>query len=499
MFFKRILSFFLLFALSASVMCACGIITLRDPYATEGTTALPGTDTHQRPDDVPVIGPTEEDPNHQYTSIDYTPVIKKYIKSIDTVVYDDLGFFIVTPSGAELSVESEGDTALSKATYQRNQLVEKTLGVRLFFQFADSETMIEELKKAESSGFYYADLIAFPSYDTGAFVSSNTLLNLRSVLYLDLTADYFNESSVRAASAGIYTYAIAGAATLDIDSLPALYFNRKLLDTAALSLPYDQVYDGEWTWDILFQLSASFTDEELTPLLTGNLSERLSSAVFTSLGGRAVRCGIKETPHLTLSDTALDQLTILGNCLSLTTAYAPEAEADPSAAELFFDGGTALFFLDTLAESVGHGTSSTQWGLLPLPKMNREQESYLTPVTSDALLFAVPRTTGEIAATGRVLSVFNAASYGVFVGLEADARLETAFRDNDSAAMFVKVTEGATYDFLNVLGTMQPSLSGDVSALLAEGAKDPGNFPLLFQSRIADLESAFTALFPASD
>jgi len=151
------------------------------------------------PGDPPVRPPDEEDPTHQYTSVDYTSVIKKYIKSIDTVVYDSLGFFIATPADAGLHVEGEGSTALSKAVYDRNQLVEKTLGIRLFFQFADSTTMIDELKKAENSGFYYVDLVAFPATDTGAFVNSDTLLNLRSVLYLDLSADYFNQSSALSA------------------------------------------------------------------------------------------------------------------------------------------------------------------------------------------------------------------------------------------------------------------------------------------------------------
>ena len=102
---KRILSVFLLISLTLTALCSCGIIILRDPYATEGTAALPETDA-PGPGSPPGKQPSAEDPTHQYTSIDYTSAIKQYIKSIDTVVYDSLGFFISAPAAASTGLKA---------------------------------------------------------------------------------------------------------------------------------------------------------------------------------------------------------------------------------------------------------------------------------------------------------------------------------------------------------------------------------------------------------
>ena len=113
-----------------------------------------------------------------------------------------------------------------------------------------------------------------------------------------------------------------------------------------------------------------------------------------------------------------------------------------------FDSGNTLFLIDRLSTMETIANSSTEWGLLPLPKYSTEQESYVSlAYYEDALFFAAVPTISDVQKVSDVLMALNITSYGI----TADAYVENAsylyLRDNDSIRMLDIIMKGAAYDF----------------------------------------------------
>ena len=474
-------------------LTACGIIIPRDPYATRPATEG-SSDTGERPgtETEPATEPNQSgidviNEQHRYVSVDYEAIAAAYVRTVNTQTYGGKGVFITTPDEAVLTVSTDNAVPeLSNALYRRNEAVQERLDISLFFQTAEPAAILQGMKDAENSDFFYTDLVLFAKEDTAAFVNSRSLMNLRTLMYVNFDASYYFPSSVTAASTDIYIWAVAGWASLNTENLPCLYFNRAMTEAAGAELPYDAVYDGLWTWDRYFRLAAAVSDGAASLSSSALTGTALTDAAFHSAGGEYARGRLNGLPYTVL---ASDDGLIVS---LLQKAFRSEGPEDPDAT--FFNGAQTLYLAGTLADSARQSTSPARWGLLPLPKRSETQGSYRSAVGAGELLFAAARTTSDIALTGRVLGMLNAASYGVSAGTIADARLTGSFfRDSHSAAMYVTVAFSPFYSFTEVLGRMSSDVTDGFSSLILESLRG-GNYAALYADRIEHLKEAVEAI-----
>ena len=453
------LALLLLFSLAS-----CGFIVVND---------LAG----DAPADETETAPVETVTRGEKTYKRYVPVgrtmAEEYLDALPERDYGGSVFFITTASKNTIAPDEAG-TTLSRLNVERNAIVSDRLNIALIFSVADGDTMLAQMKQAVASASYYTDLLLFPTYMTGDFRAADTLMNMRTLPFFDITAPYFNQSSSDMTSGGFATYAVAGDACLSPDHFAALYVNKSLLREAGIDDPdtlYADAAAGRWTYDELLNVTAAVNTMNAEngtsyhTVTTQDLAARFPDLVFASAGNRYVMTGTRTVPSVGF--TARSVQTTLDTLFKLYQD--PDAVLTGGANEIaVFSNGDTAFLAEYLDILPWFRDSALEWGVLPLPK-GRETDEYRTLISENQLIFGIPanHTTPEMASI--TLSALNAASYGYIYEEYVNEAFWNILRDNDTANMLDLILSSASYDFALAFGHAYPSV-GDATYRLIRSA-----------------------------
>ncbi len=485
---RRLLPCLLLCALLCAALSGCGIVIFSDPTAVDP----PGTDAASPGTQAPVPGTTAA-----VTKVHnaYAAYAEAYLARIAAERNDFEGatVFLASPRDSLLLPGDEAN-AYNAALAARNQSVEETLHVRLAVSAVEEAAFADMVHQSVQADEYFSHLLLIPQKQIGVFAANASLMNLRSVPFLDLSLPYFDADSIPAATAGSVVYAAAGPASFEETTLSAVYFNRGMLEAGGLDLPYRLVYDGKWTWDAFFAYTAAVSSLDADGETPASFSSQyaasnLPATVFFSEGGRFVRSERGAAPVLAYSVEGDAERAALLARLFADPARHRDAESGVSV----FHTGRSLFLLDRLYLMSWMPNSVQRWGILPFPKAAEEQPSYRSLASDDALFFAVQRNSVEAETASAVLRALNAASYGVLSEAYVDTAMNTLLRDNDSANMLELIAFSRTYDFAYSFG---PSLRELAFATYAGFAELAGGTPLSsFVYRIASANNALAVRY----
>lgn len=422
-------------------------------------------------DDAPESLPTDTaaesgDAERDYVIVEnnFSREVRTHLNSIGKDDFDGAAIMIATPKESLINEDVCG-AAMAKAVKDRNDTVENWFNVSIYSKATDVGTMYDELSNSVRAGDYYADIIMIPQNQICSFAVSGLLFNLAGLPFSNFGAGYNIESGVASAMAKSTGYAVAGWASLDADSLSAVFFNRALVSDTGLGDPYSLVRRGEWTWDKFFEYTnavgalnekrAQNSLERIYSYGSQDTSLRLADLVFVSEGTSFVTGGgLGGTPYVSVSyENTLHAAT------TAQTLYTDENKNYNSmdAVSLFASGGS-MFLIERLSTAKALAVSDAEWGILPLPKASSEQENYRTLTSEDSLFFAVPSNCNNAQTVSRVLSALNAASLGYMADAHITDYMYYYLRDNDSVEMMEKIFYSAYYDMAYTLAPYSDSV-----------------------------------------
>lgn len=417
---------------------------------------IPGTDEPKTTDTSPVSDKTTP----VETPTDFDKKIAAFLAELPEDSYNGEDFIVMSSLGKGCLFD-DGTTVYSRAVADRNETVKKKYGVKLFEITVEPDMMIDEVASAYATSSYYADLLLVPSDMVGMYSAKGLLMNLRSVPFLDLSSEYFYESSVSASTYGTFTNAVAGPASLDRDSLSCIYVNKYRADQLELGDLYSEVKNGTWTWERFFEIMARFDDYNAARAEKGYVTistysaypfaESIADLVFHSSNETYLS---KDGERLAVSESlrqGSSLLEVAKNLLSVGYRYDGEDFIDR------FNGGTLAFVFGTLDMTKELSDSPYDWGILPVPSENGSFGTYFAP--EKAALFAIPRNTLHSEKSGAVLSALNAASYGVLDAAYVRHAVNYLIRDNDSANMMDKIISSVVYDSAAQLEMAYPAVN----------------------------------------
>lgn len=470
----------------------CALLTLSScaylperPDNETGTLSTDGVteDTEENSADTEKV---EDETLYLYTGDPDNPLLAEaYLASLPSHDFNGATVIITSPDTAFFD-ENEV-RFLSDTVRARNEAVEAKFNVNVECTLTSSETMIEEAKKASLSGMYYTDVMCVPFEDVGVFDTQNLLMNLRSLPYLDLSAAYFNQSSVSALTAGDKVLGVAGEATPATD-LPCIIYNKTLAEATGITGLYDTALAGGFTWDVFFQYVA--LGDALSGVSGAAVSdEAYYDSILASSGETAVSTAVGKTPSVALTSKSLDLSSAYVK--TMLASASSEGITKETAAEAF-KNGKVLFTVGTLGSLDTYRTSALSTGILPMPKQSTEQD-YVTKVPSDALVMCVPAGTTKCELTSLVLSALNAASYGIITEKNASYLHVNTLPDNRSADVVEVISRSVTYDFLTAFEKDVPALTDFKNAV--RKAQETGNFTD-FNKTSQALKTALARRFP---
>lgn len=365
------------------------------------------------------------------------------------------GGYVTQYCGAE-----ESSDAVHPIIWERNEIVQDRLGIEYEWNTAlkgdwgARNGFYQELE-AQSKGGNSYDAVVCYNLVPGLVVSKGMAANLAGTKYLDLTGPWWPESLLKDTYINNTIYSVAESNDYGLlKNIMAMFFNNKMLEDKKIESPYELVAKNEWTLTKLGELIKDTyaddgdgkveKDEDIFGFC-GATTAKLDCWFF-ALGFRYTKIDGNEIESL------LDQAYLGDYVSAMQTFLAPDdaCNADSTQNKMFKEE-RAYFYSSGLftTNNIKDAELEIDYGVVPLPKLTSDQESYYTMVHNTYDAWVVPFDCKDPDETSAVLEVSASEAYRSIGPEYFDKYVKVRFAPDDRlAAMYDLCRETIVFDFL---------------------------------------------------
>ncbi len=445
---------------------------------------------------------TEEKITWKSTGIEPVDYEGRTFTFIREEIANDQAWYHMAPA------ETNGET-LNDAMVQRNQTIAETFNIE--FAEVSSSTAQADFKKAVTAGdnTYDVAFLKIPGLFTMA--QEGALVNWYELPNVNLEAEWWDPSVVEQLTLQNQLYFCTG------DISPAtnvrvysLVFNKDLCRELSLDMPYDAVLSGKWTID-LFNEYITNVNRDVNGDGVMNYDDRWgyfsqngnSFMMFFGGGGRVVAVNDEGKMELVLNSD--ENITLATKAMEISIDDSKTLMADPyvkdhgnswAAASSWFAAGGSLM-RSSVFEPVprDYRSMDTDFGVLPYPKLDENQETYYTLAEQWSIMLSVP-TTADADYVGTILEVLAAESVSTVSPAFYDVCLEgKSIRDNESAAVLDILFANKLFDY----GLIVQEITGFQSMMTNLEAKDSTDVASAFAQVTKKAENMIEKITDALD
>jgi ABC-type glycerol-3-phosphate transport system substrate-binding protein len=468
--FRRLLSLLLACILlgSAVSLAACSA-----PVEPDGTT----------PDSTALIDAESENPaNDRLNAKDSLP---------DDLNFGDSTLVLLTRTGdddtkREFIAEKDDADVVSSAVFERNSLVEDRLGIKLeIVEGSDTRhggsDINNLLAKTVSSGTAEYDLISNHMSQTTTSVLAGYLHNLNQFEYLDHEQPWWNSSYSEEVSVEGRQYLAVGELALSYTSgMYAMFYNKALwAESHGEDELYDLVKNNGWTLDALISYTADYNrdlngdgriDGEDICGLYYQKTSIMSDAMAGAAGVRFTNVADGEYDFVLNNERTLGFVDKMKLLLFENDCVIMEPDDFPNSLKKLSED-TALFTVNMLGGTTYLREMESDYGILPLPKLNADQAGYTGFVHNGFSVFGIPATVEDGDRVTAFLEAMAAESYRRVTYAYYDTALKVQYaRDPVAAEMLDIISAGVVFDFAYVYNQSLNTAAACFRAMFADTA-----------------------------
>ena len=356
---------------------------------------------------------------------------------------------------------------VSDAIYNRNADIEERFNVK--FTPTERKAFNEIgslLEKSVLSGSDEYDLVFGQIFNTAGLATKGILGDWNSVPYMDFNKPWYTKS-IQEASVGDKLYMIeSDLCIMYTEQTWLLVYNKtKAADHPDFPDLYKVVNDGKWTVDYmdklivdLYQdLNGNTLRDEGDIFGYGGAQDGCQLAAFLyGCGARMIELDKDMKPVNSIAtEKAINALTKLSTLFNVNVGSVHQT--DPVTTSLhtrcaLFCNGTVVFsplqVQDLITEDMRKFTDD--YGVLPLPKYDEDQDDYYTLVDGGANIMVFPADANEEKREliGAVTEAMSAATYRDITPKYCSLALEQkGARDDESMAMIRMILDSRVIDF----------------------------------------------------
>lgn len=332
--------------------------------------------------------------------------------------------------------------------------VEKTFNCKIEVENVDPKSLYAKAQPAIMSGDKFADLVGTTEWAYGQLLAGNLLTDLSKVETLDLTQEYFNQEVSAMTTINGGTYAFSADFDAHLYTQVIVYYNSAIWEELGLPDPYQLVRDGEWTWDKLLEYAHKANRDYDGNGMVDSESDRwgmvagggdLMSSMFASMDGKFYDTNEEGQLYLSCLDAAsAEKLNFITNLFqNENVLYQRENEG---VMEMFVqDKSLFMVRINTNREDLKNMESD--FGVLPLPKWNKEQAEYKSYINHNTKIYSIPNTNENTYEAGIIISAL-ARRYQAYTDLGLEEFENITFRFDEDAEML--------RDYINVYPKYEP-------------------------------------------
>ncbi|HAN20699.1 MAG TPA: hypothetical protein DCP51_03340 [Clostridiales bacterium] len=392
--------------------------------------------------------------------------------------------------------EEATTSSVSEAVKIRNDYIEEHYGLNI--EVTSAAYPSEEVKELITAGACDYDIVVDSVDKMVTSVTDNYYWSLDNII--DLDNPWWDQSSINSLTLNDKHYFVAGDALItDDDNIYLTLFNKKIYnENSELQNKYGNIYDlvrdGKFTYDVFLEMSklVSHTDQNGQwgfYATYGNLSHSYGSTIMVNGAGVALAekmddGSVKLNPGTENAVNVFDKVyeimsdkTVTQRAELIIGQGSATSKYGFTELQAMFEAGRGLFY-NTTSSSITRLKNSPaildfQFGVLPIPKFNEEQDKYYCSVNRyQSSVIGIPTTNID----NKEATAFLLEALGYFSDDVTEAYFETtlklqAIEDDEDAKMLDLIYNNRFYDIgaiYNWGSSVNPSLVGLYSSVIGD-------------------------------
>lgn len=303
---------------------------------------------------------------------------------------------------AQIAPLEQTSEPVNDAVYERNQLLKQEYGFNIACVYNEGFDKLEEqvrIDVASNSNTY--DIVASGVMTLAMLTKEGYFYDLKTLpnSKLQLDKDWWDLYLLDDLSIGHKLYFATGDIFVNDDEFTSVtYFNKKIIEDNQLDNPYDLVKNGEWTLDIMYEMikTAAKDDGDGTMNVTGADVWGMVSDAFDCYkyvvgcnNPQVYKNEATDLPYLAMTEpqaiASFDKVFDMfmdRSRVAFTEQYYAWNHPEAGTVKDYFYNGKALFFAGRIeaVSSEKMKTSTIKYGILPVPKYDKNQERYTSVV-----------------------------------------------------------------------------------------------------------------------
>ena len=360
---------------------------------------------------------------------------------------------------------------INDAQYERVLAVQDTYNCEIAPQLqtnTDNRAGHKELATSVEAGTNDYDLACMSAYSSCNALTAGYLMDLNSIPNLDLTKPWWDQYSIEESRIlGKNFFATGDISIGDNAATYCIYYNKSMAEVYQMPSFYDHVDNMTWTVDNL-RSYAEMVDSNLDKDADGNhvndiddiygiwIWDDVMMGIVNSQGIKC--CSInQETGEIELSlyseklVNAIDKFASYAYNLDVTCAF-QRHNREQEWGRMAFEEGRGLFLLYNLDQATYLREMEDDFGILPLPMFDENQERYYNSAASWSLsLYSIPKSSHDEDGLAQIGTITQALAYESLYTLTPAYYEQTlqnkVSRDEESARMLDLIFATRTYDF----------------------------------------------------
>lgn len=403
--------------------------------------------------------------------------------------FEGIELSVIIVEDTEKMFSVNGVTSYGRAVKEMSKLISKKLGCTLNVWAVPYDTFLKDAQSALDSGLFYADLVCVPQKAIGYLKNNNLIADLNA-LYGDVFAyESYNSSAIAQFSGNNKVYGVAGNGTVSPEAYSCVYLNKSVSDAYGLTSEiYEAVNNGTWTLDLMLGYKERCAERhpDIVSIGADSIDSFIESA-FSASGMNYMTSSLSTLPAVANNGARLDNLVAK---LRNVTADAASFVGAENAHELFAQE-KLLFYVDTLGFS---STLNGNFTVLPMPKVDAEQDKYYTPANENAYAFCVLTSNNRTQYAIDLIRAFNEAGDMLHDGLARDY-LDHVLRNEESYKYIKDIFKSPVYDFAYTYGDSYAGVASSTYGALKQAVTTKNTFAYYVGKQANNLKKDLTKIF----
>lgn len=360
--------------------------------------------------------------------------------------------------------DSDGTSSetISDALYRRNEKIKDRFNFK--FNAIGSAGYGKTFGQIESSilaNDQAYDLLGIHNYECAtALLTGQYVYDMNSVEYLDFSQPWWH-SQINSVLQ-VYDYLPFASSDFSLNSYQfahALIYNKVLEKDTDFEgrygkRLYDIIFDGEWTFDLFYRVIGDFTnevdgDQKMTENdaygFASNFTYHLNTWTYA---GNEMGIKVSNDGQLTFNYTErFYDIADKVYDIMFKSGYTFEI-IHGQECTIPWDSNRIFIQAVWLSELENFRASEAEYGVIPFPKLDEQQEKYQTYVDACGFIFAIPINHEDVPTVGLILEAMSAESHESVIPAYYEVVLKQKHtRDAESVKMLDLIMDGRVWDF----------------------------------------------------